>query len=237
MTVITEEGGFIGAKPDWFGKRSGVWSLQDQYDLQKNYRWPIPLGTEIAGGYFGGYITYNTNGSDSWLSGSATASYLLIVAPKASGESSTTLQYKTSATCDGAESNQTSSQSVWDGYHNTYNSVVGTSSVHPAANFCQGLNIAGYTDWYLPAQREATVAFGNLDGLPLWASNGSEEFERSGSSVGNVGLYWHSTGDSCENTGTLGGAGAFYIDNFSIAGYSKTETFWVRAIRRIPYPI
>jgi hypothetical protein len=193
----------------------------------------LTIGQSFEGGYYAGTITYNTNGYDSWLRGSSTPSYHLVVAPKAFGEASTVLQYKTTATCDGAESNQTSAQSYWDGYHNTYTSVIGSSSAHPAANYCQGLSIGGYTDWYLPAIYEAQLAFGNLDGLPLWSSGGSEEFKRSGSSWYDLGLYWGSTGDSCENTGGLVTAHAFLIDSYPVYGFYKTGTFWVRAIRRV----
>ena len=248
MTVITEEGGFIGAKPDWIGKRSGVWSLQDQYDLQKIYGWPIPLGTEMAGGYYAGTVTYNTfdytgnlRDYDTWLLGSSTPSYHLILAPKSSGESATTLQHKTSRTCNGFRSNLSAASAFWDGYHNTYSSDATGSTAYPAFNFCENLSINGYSDWYLPAGYELEAACKNLLSLPDWQPGGSEEFELSGSSWYNGGIYWSSRGGSCEDSS--GGqqiADTFYFNtsgggNF-LGGLYKTETCWVRAIRRIPYP-
>lgn len=231
MTVITERGGYIGTKPDWIGKRSGVWSLQDQYDLQKLSSWPLPLGTEFGGGYVGGYITY---GTEAWLPNSSGKSYLLIVAPKASGESSSTKQLKTSNTTTGTPLTVSSPESAWDGYHNTYTSAVGISTVHPSAIYCQGLSFNGYSDWYLPSLQEAALAFGNLAYLDKWMIGGSEVFKNSGSSYNNLGFYWTSTEQ------TAAGAAGWYTDangGFAniVNGFSKTETFWVRAIRRIPY--
>lgn len=195
----------------------------------------LVIGQSFQGGYYAGTITY---GTESWL-GIGGEQYHLIVAPKATGEASTIKQYKTSATCDGAESNQTSAQSVWDGYHNTYTSVIGSSSSHPAANYCQGLSINGYTDWYLPANQESILAFGNLRQLAAWQSGGAEEFTTgtvilNGSSVSGISAYWNSTGDSCENTGSLGTASHYYVTGgYIISGYAKTDQFFVRAIRRV----
>ena len=195
----------------------------------------LAIGQAYQGGYYAGTITYPIGGWE----GLTGTTYNLVVAPKASGEASTIKQYKTSATCDGAESNQTSAQSTWDGYHNTYNSVIGSSSVHPAANYCQGLSISGYNDWYLAANEESKVAFGNLRQLAAWQSGGAEAFTTgtviiNGSSASGFSSYWNSTGDSCENTGTLGGASQYYVTGgYQISGYPKTDKFFVRAIRRV----
>jgi hypothetical protein len=195
----------------------------------------LVIGQSFQGGYYAGTITY---GTESWL-GIGGEQYHLIMAPKSSGEASTIKQYKTSATCDGAESNQTSAQSVWDGYHNTYTSVIGSSSAHPAANYCQGLSIGGYSDWYLAANQESSLAFGNLRQLAAWQAGGAEEFTTgtvilNGSSVSGLSAYWNSTGDSCENTGTVGTASIYYQSGgYLISGYAKTDQFFVRAIRRV----
>lgn len=199
----------------------------------------LTIGQSFEGGYYAGTITYNTDGYDSWLRGSSTPSYHLVMAPKASGEASTIKQYKTTATCDGAESNQTSAQSYWDGYHNTYTSVIGSSSAHPAANYCQALTIGGYNDWYLASRQEAALAFGNLRQLAVWQTGGSEAFTSgtvviNGSSATPYSIYWTSTGDSCENVGTLYTASVYWASSgFLVAGYSKTDQFFVRAIRRV----
>jgi len=196
----------------------------------------LVIGQAFQGGYYAGTITY---GTESWL-GIGGEQYHLIMAPKASGEAGTILQYKTSATCDGAESNQTSAQSYWDGYHNTYTSVIGSSSAHPAANYCQGLTIGGYNDWYLGANQELMLAIGNLRQLTNWQTGGSEAFTvgtviLNGNSVSDLSAYWTSRGDSCENTGTLVTASMYYnTGGYLISGYVKTDRFFVRAIRRVP---
>ena len=229
MGIITPVGGYIGAKPDFLGARPGVYRLDEHYELVKRLAWPIAIGTPMAGGYYAGTIEY---GTEAWL-GIGGERYHLIVSPKASGEASTILQYKTSTTCDGLRSNQSSAQSIWDGYHNTYTSVIGSSSVHPAANYCQSLSISGFTDWYLPSYEEAYLAFTNLLSLPDWQVGGTEEFEETGSSYFDGGFYWSSTGGDCDTNAPARG----YVVPLQakLAGMGKTESLWVRAIRRIPF--
>jgi hypothetical protein len=196
----------------------------------------LVIGQAFEGGYYAGTITY---GTIEWLPGSNGDMYHLIMAPKASGEASTIRQYKTSVTCDGAESTQTSAQSYWDGYHNTYTSVIGSSNAHPAANYCQALTIGGYSDWYLGANDENKLAFDNLRQLANWQTGGSEAFTTgtvilSGNSTADLSVYWNSTGDSCENTGSLGSANTYNNTyGFLIGGYPKTDQYFVRAIRRV----
>ena len=234
MTVITEEGGFIGTKPDWIGKRNGVWSLQDQYQLKKVDGWPIPIGTEFGGGFYAGAITYDTydyQGNlqvfDGWIHGPNPPSYHIIVAPKSLGESTSTLQFKTSNTAD-------NTTAEWDGYYNTY-TVFGSSSVHPAHAYCRNLTINGYSDWYLPATFEQGRAFRNLQDLPKWQSGGTEAFNLTGATHFNQGVYWSSS-----QSGTAGANGWMASLNNNtggtVFGFNKTDYSWVRAVRRIPYP-
>ena len=105
----------------------------------------ISIGTFVEGGYFAGYISQTANG---------VATHGLIVAPAASGyNGQNTIQLKTSTTSTSGTS------SVFDGAANTAN-MANTS--HPAANYCAGLVINGYNDWYLPALYELEIAYYNL---------------------------------------------------------------------------
>lgn len=195
----------------------------------------LVIGQAFQGGYYAGTITYEQGAYPSLTE----TTYNLIVAPKATGEASTRLKYKTSLTCDGAASTETSPQSRWDGYFNTYTSVLGSSTAHPAANYCQNLSIDGYSDWYLPTEKEVDVAYKNLLQLADWQSGGSEDFTTgtviiNGSPV-NYSIYWTSFGDGCENTGVKTSATAYVTQTSgSLAyGYPKTDEFFVRAIRRV----
>lgn len=243
MTVLSaRKGGYLGAKPVWkFTDRSGVWSLAEQYKLKVAERWPIPIGESMYGGYFAGYIKY---GVEAW-SGTNGEEYMLIIAPKSSGEAATALQYKTSATCNGYESNNTSSQSSWDGYHNTfYLSVSYTQSpgTHPAAEYVTNLTIGGSPHWYLPSSGEMSAIVPSLKLHPWWQQGGVEEFTTgnvviNGSAYSSLCLYWTSRGDSCQNTGSLGSAANYQPYGIGlVSGYPKTDQFFVRAIRRIAYP-
>jgi hypothetical protein len=243
MGIITaKKGGYMGAKPTWkFADRSGVWSSKDQYTLQKAEVWPKPVGKAMYGGYFAGYIKY---GVEAW-SGTNGEEYMLIIAPKSLGEAPTALQYKTSATCNGYESNNTSSQSSWDGYHNTYYlSVSYTQSpgTHPAAEYVTNLTIGGSSLWYIPSSGEMSVLVPSLKQHPWWQQGGAEQFTfgtvvATGSTISPYCFYWTSRGDSCENTGTTGTASNYQPYGVGLVfGYPKTDQFFVRAIRRIAYP-
>lgn len=52
--------------------------------------------------------------------------------------------------------------SVFDGKLNTDAILTNSESNHPAALFCRQANIDGYTDWYLPAPAELSIAYFNL---------------------------------------------------------------------------
>jgi hypothetical protein len=112
------------------------------------------IGDAYGGGYFAGYISHTADG---------VATHRLIVAPAATGASggnypiSTSLEWQSSASTTGATS-------PFDGADNTSKM---TNS--PAADFCTGLSIGGFNDWYLPARYELEIAYYNLK--PTTASN------------------------------------------------------------------
>jgi hypothetical protein len=113
-----------------------------------------PIGTAIEGGFFAGLISHTADG---------VATHALIVAPWATGASgtgytiTTDLKWQTTASTTGATS-------PFDGAANT---ALMTNS--PAANFCTGLTINGFSDWYLPARFELDIAYYHLK--PTTASN------------------------------------------------------------------
>lgn len=105
---------------------------------------PIPaIGDSYGGGYFAGQISTSANG---------VATHNLVVAPVSSGESASK-QWKTSDT------ETTGTTSFIDGPSNS--STMNNAS-HPAAQFCEGLSIGGYTDWYMPAKNELEILYFNL---------------------------------------------------------------------------
>jgi len=106
----------------------------------------MPFGTFTDGGFFAGIIN---QGGDKWA---------IIVAPKASGQSSTALRYKN--TNDPAPA---ATQTLNNGPAATAAMVAaGNSTVYPAAHFCNNLTIGGFSDWYLPARDELELCYRNL---------------------------------------------------------------------------
>lgn len=99
---------------------------------------PPTIGQAFGGGFYAGQI--NVSGT----------LYNLVVAPKASGENSSRTW--------GTYGVTTAQTSVIDGPTNSaVEAALGAS--YQAAVFCEGLNIGGYTDWYLPAKDELEVLY------------------------------------------------------------------------------
>jgi hypothetical protein len=96
---------------------------------------PLQIGQAYQGGFYAGQISVNANG---------VATHNLVIAPKATG-SAINIALKTS------NSATTGTDSLIDG---PANSAAMNDSSHPAAEFCEGLSIGGYTDWYMPARNE-----------------------------------------------------------------------------------
>lgn len=101
----------------------------------------LVIGDAFEGGFYAGNIV------------EAGAEYYVIVAPKASGES--TQQFKTSST-----GSPTATQTLNDGLNATAAMVAFRS--HPAAAFCSLLTIGGFSDWYLPSRDELELCYRNL---------------------------------------------------------------------------
>jgi hypothetical protein len=108
------------------------------------------IGAAYQGGFFAGQISTAGNGI---------ADYNLVIAPKSSGENSSK-QWKTSNTSTAGTS------SVIDGPTNSSNM---NNASHPAAQFCEGLTIGTFSDWYMPAKNELEVCYFNLK--PTTTSN------------------------------------------------------------------
>lgn len=108
------------------------------------------FGSALGGGYFAGQISTAANGI---------ADYNLVVGPLSTAVSS--LRYKT--TLSGGDPT-----SEIDG---PANSTTMNSATYPAAQFCKGLTIGGFSDWYMPARNELEVCYYNLK--PTTDSNNS----------------------------------------------------------------
>ena len=101
------------------------------------------IGDAFGGGFFTGEI---------WINGGEL--YRLVVAPKASGEGES-VAFKTTQTASPA-----ATQTLNNGPAATAAMV--SAGSHPAAAFCAGLTIGGFSDWYLPARDELELAYRNL---------------------------------------------------------------------------
>lgn len=200
------------------------------------------IGGLYEGGYFAGYISQNANG---------VATHGLIVSPKASGSNGgTSLRWM------GIDQEYFSGGtfSTYDGAANTAHLAAQThpSAVFPAANYCAGLSIGGYSDWYLPARYEYMIAYWNLKpstsnnntgyGANSYAvpqtsnfpssSNPSQTsisaFQQSGGSEALVGTHWTSERYSNDNKAYNFSFGDGVIDWFPM----YQGNYQVRAFRK-----
>jgi hypothetical protein len=195
-----------------------------------------PLGLQpgdvYEGGFFAGQISTAATG---------VADYNLVIAPKSSGENSSK-QWKTSDTSTAGTS------SVIDGPTNSSNM---NNASHPAAQFCEGLTIGSFSDWYMPAQNELDVCYFNLkpttssnntdsgtntNAVPSRGSNytagtpaqtAATDFQTGNTEAFATNFYFSSTEDSATTARYqfFGGGNQLISD--------KTNNAYVRAVRRV----
>lgn len=204
----------------------------------------LPIGSVYGGGYYAGNI----------VDGGVT--YRLIVAPKAIATILSTWYTATNISAPIA------TQTLTNGVAAS-NAMNSSSYQYEAAVFCKGLNIGGFTDWYLPARDELEILYRNLK--PGTAANTTGT--RPAGGFGGDGLG-HGTNSNTSPTGAAytsgspaqtgvsvfqtGGTEAFtesdywsstehsnayaWTQNFSAGNqstYAKTSNIYARAVRRV----
>lgn len=233
---------------------SGLWDSNEQVLAKRANIWPygpneIPgIGEAFGGGFFAGFISHTAN---------SVATHALIVAPKATGATGLTYALTTNYSWKTAGSDTPGTSSTFNGRANTDAMITAGIASHPAAQFCVNLNIAGFTDWYLPAWYELEIAYFNLkpttqantttvginayavparasnytSGTPAMASGTAAAFNSTGAQrfegTSNPSNHWTSTQMSAVNGKALG----FFSG--SSTDFSKTNNTAVRAFRRI----
>ena len=115
---------------------------------------PSTIGQSYGGGYYAGSISTSEN---------SVATHYLIVGPRASasatGVSGTDLGKRYKNPYGQHTVDDPGATSVIDGLANS-NSI--NNANHEAAQYCRGLTVGGYSDWYLPAKNELEVLYFNL---------------------------------------------------------------------------
>jgi hypothetical protein len=210
-------------------------ALQAVYQNQRSFGPPPPtvIGQAYGGGYYAGQIGV-----------SGVATHYLIVGPVASAQN-TSKSWKTANTTTAGTS------SVIDGPTNSANM---NNASHPAAEFCEGLTIGGYSDWYMPAQNELEVCYYNLkptttnnaatppslatsnaNAIPPRASNytagtpaqtSAVDFQVGNAEAYGANVYWASTQSSATDGEVKDFGNGYRFGNL------KTNNERVRAIRR-----
>lgn len=213
---------------------SGIWTVTQQMQARGQDLWtgiPPVIGSAYGGGFYAGAISTVGNG---------TADYYLVVGPVSSAQDSSK-QWKTTQT------STVGTSSVIDGPTNSSNM---NNASHPAGQFCEGLTIGGYSDWYMPAQNEFEVCYYNLkptttsnntsyginaNAVPARASNytagnptqtTATDFQDTGAEPFS-GNYWNSTEASATNGWKQ------QVSDGAQNSDGKTFSYKVRAIRRV----
>jgi hypothetical protein len=192
------------------------------------------IGQAYAGGFFAGQISTSGNGI---------ANFNIVVGPVASAQAGN-IRWKTTDTDTAGTS------SVIDGPTNSANM---NNASHPSAQFCEGLSIGGFTDWYMPAKNELEICYYNLkpgtganentaganpNAVPARANNygvfptqtTATAFRTGGTEAfGGNPSYWSSTQNP---SNVYKGRCQYFSDGNQIARY-KTGQYNVRGIRRV----
>ena len=196
---------------------------------------PIAVGDAFGGGFLAGQIS---------TAGNSIADYNLVVGPVASAQNAS-IQFKTSNT--GGDPT-----SVING---PANSSTMNSATYPAAQFCEGLTIGGFSDWYMPAKNELEVCYYNLkpttqqnntssginaNAVPARASNytggppatnpaqtAAADFQSTGAEDFALDFYWSSTEASSTQA-----ASQWFLTGYQYDA-TKTTVIRVRAVRRV----
>jgi hypothetical protein len=121
---------------------------------------PANIGMPVGGGYFGGLISHTADGNPT---------HALIVAPAATGATGTGYTLTTNLAWKTTDTSTAGTTSLFDGVANTAAMVAAGIADHPAAQFCTGLTIGGFNDWYFPSQLEKDIVYFNLK--PTTTSN------------------------------------------------------------------
>jgi hypothetical protein len=204
-------------------------ALQAVFQNQRSFE--LKIGAAFGGGFFAGQISTAGNGI---------ADYNLVIGPVSSAQNN--YPWKTSNTGTAGTS------SVIDG---PANSTAMNNASHPAAQFCKGLSIGSFTDWYMPAKNELEVCYYNLkptidtnvtsaginaNAVPARASNyttgnpaqsTAPAFQSGGAQAFTAGYYWNST----QYDNYRGWQQSFFNGTQSFA--SKSNYIDVRAVRRV----
>lgn len=131
-------------------------------------------------------------GSGTYTDWSVQAKYRVVVAPKASGETSN-IAWKNAATAG-----PTDTQTLVEGRASTYAmAAAGTSTVYPMAWWARNLSIGGYTDWHVPSRDEFEVMWRNLK--PNSINNSLTTRPTAIRNYQNKGAYADATNSNGEN--------------------------------------
>ena len=165
----------------------------------------LKIGSSLGGGFFVGEMTVGGE------------RFALIVAPKAEGEKMN-IEYKLKdrSVYDGTDSDD-------DGVANTGKMI---DSNHPAAQFCNGLQVGGFNDWYLPSRDELMMLWRNLGPR---RKNTPEPFREDAAEAFETEWYWSST----EYAHNSFRAWMVSFDSGSQYDYDKDYVCGVRAVRRL----
>jgi hypothetical protein len=209
--------------------------------LSNIQQYPAVLGEPFGGGYFAGYISHTADESPT---------HALIVAPRATGATGTSYTLTTNLAWKTASTTTAGTTSDFDGAANTAAMVTAGIADHPAANFCVGLSIGGYSDWYLPSRYELDIAYFNLK--PSTAANdtswGTNIYAVPQRNSNWTAAYPTQTALTAFNTSaeafvasshwssteaTPGRGWGVFLDSGFQADLVKTNSIRVRAFRRI----